>query len=153
MKSSRGYIFIAVCLCVFVCVCVSVSVCVCVCWCVCLSVCLTVCLNVCQWSKFQSNGCTDFNAFFSKWLLTSLSRSLLTLMTFAHRQTWRCLRSLNASCLIFCFIELTFHHNQTIFFHSFFMSRTILCKFSIFQRAVPKLSDAVWVLSLSFTLS
>ena len=55
MKSWRGYIFAAVCLCV------------------CLYVCL---VRLCLWIKFQPNRWTDLDAVFTKWLLTTLAWTL-----------------------------------------------------------------------------
>ena len=59
---------------------------VCLCVCVCLSVCLSV-----LWTKFQSNGCTDLEAVFAKWLLPALARTLLNLVTLGQRSRsqWR----------------------------------------------------------------
>ena len=45
--------------------------------CVCVCVCVCVCPFVCQWTKFQSNGCTDLDAVFAKWLLTALAWTIL----------------------------------------------------------------------------
>ena len=73
-KSWRGYIFIAVCLCVCVSVCVYVSVCVC---------------PEFLWTKFQPNGWTDLDAVFAKWLLTTLARTLLKLVTLGQRSRSR----------------------------------------------------------------
>ena len=66
MKSLRGYIFTAVCLCVRVCV----SVCVCVCV-----------STVFLWTKFQPNGCTDLDAVFAEWLLIALAQIQMKLVT------------------------------------------------------------------------
>ena len=68
-KSWRGYIFTAVCLCV------------------CRSVCLSVCLSVRHflWTKFQPNGYTDLDAVFGKWLIISLARTQLKMVTFDQR--------------------------------------------------------------------
>ena len=56
---------------------------------VCLSVCLCVCRSVCPthflWTKFKSNGCTNLNAVFVKWLLTGLAKTLLKLVTLGQR--------------------------------------------------------------------
>ena len=71
-QNRGGVIFLLQFVCVFVCVCV----CVCVCMCVC--VCVYVCVfNVFLLTKFQRNGCTDLDAVFAKWLLTTLARTLL----------------------------------------------------------------------------
>ena len=67
-KSWRGYIFTAVCLCV----------------CVCLSVC-----PIFLWTKFQPNRCTDLDAVFAKWLLKTLARTLLNLVTLGPRSRSR----------------------------------------------------------------
>ena len=57
--------------------------------CVCVSVCLSVCLSVCPaeflWTKFQPNAWTDLDAIFAKWLLRTLARSLLKLVTLGQR--------------------------------------------------------------------
>ena len=60
----------------------SLSVCLCVC----------VCVSVCPdflWTKFQSNGCTDLDAVFAKWLLTALTQTLLKLVTLSQRSRSR----------------------------------------------------------------
>ena len=67
-KSWRGYIFTSVCLCV----------------CVCVSVCL--CVRHFLWTKFQPNGCTDFDAVFAKWLLSTLARTQLKLLNWGKGQ-------------------------------------------------------------------
>ena len=56
--------------------------------CVCVSVCLSVCPDF-LWTKFQPNGCTDLDAVFTKWLLTTLARSLLKLVTLGRRSRSR----------------------------------------------------------------
>ena len=59
---------------------------------VCLSVCLCVCVSVCPdflWTKFQPNGCTNLYAVFAKWLLTTLARTLLKLVTLGQRSRSR----------------------------------------------------------------
>ena len=51
-------------------------------------VCVSVCVCVCPeflWTKFQPNGCTDLNAVIAKWLLTTLARTLLKLVTLGQR--------------------------------------------------------------------
>ena len=57
-----------------------------------LSVCVSVCLSVCPeflWTKYQPNGCTDLNAVFAKWLLITLARTLLNLVTLGQRSRSR----------------------------------------------------------------
>ena len=52
-----------------------------------------VCVCVCPeflWTKFQPNGCTDLDAVFAKWLLTTLAQILLKLVTLGQmsRSRW-----------------------------------------------------------------
>ena len=72
---------------------------------VCLSVCL--CVSVCLWTKFQANGCTDWDVVFVKWLLNTLARTVLKLVTFdiqsiffililRWKQIWKLLDKVNA---------------------------------------------------------
>ena len=77
-KSWKSYIFIAVCLYVYVCMCV----------CVCLCVCVCVCLSV---KKFRAKECTDLDAVFTKWLHTTLTRTLFKYATLGQRSRlqWR----------------------------------------------------------------
>ena len=64
--SWRGFIFTAVCLCVSV----SLS---------------CLCVRLCLWTTFQQNGCTALDAVFAKWLLATLARPLLHLVTLCQR--------------------------------------------------------------------
>ena len=50
---------------------------------VCLCMCL--CVQVCLWKKFQLIGCTDLNAVYAKWLLTTLAQTLSKLVTLGQR--------------------------------------------------------------------
>ena len=46
---------------------------------------VSVCVSFCQWTKFQLNQCTNFDAVFAKLLLTALARTLLKLVTLGQR--------------------------------------------------------------------
>ena len=51
-----------------------------------------VCVSVCPeflWTKFQPNECTDLDTVFTKWLLITLARTLLNLVTLGQRSRSR----------------------------------------------------------------
>ena len=56
-----------------------------VCLCARLPGCVCVCPDVSLWTKFQPNGCSDFDAGFAKRLLTALSRTLSKLVTLGKK--------------------------------------------------------------------
>ena len=64
-------------------------------------VCMCVCPTLFLWTKSQPNGCTDLDAVFVKWLLTTLAKTLLKLVTFGLR-SWSLRLNIHFFFIILC---------------------------------------------------
>ena len=76
--------------------------------------CLSVYVSECLWTKYQTNGWTHLKAAFARWLLTTLARTFLKLVTLGQR--------LSSQWRKYCFL-----HN--------FLLTSLLC-FSAFLRSI-----------------